>query len=128
MRATQDDGDGCAAQATEVRAFLLEHPCRSLQRGTVGVGSGRDRVVVAVAWRGVAWVTMPDAGQAADLQELIDTPGTGSIRPLDRRIELTGPHYASRREGELLTVAEVEPDGGSVAGRALEEVAQESAS
>jgi hypothetical protein len=124
VRATQDDGESCAEQATgQVRTFLLEHPCRSLQRGTVSVASGRDRVVVAVAW-----VAMPDAAQAADLQELIDTPGTGSIRPLDRRIELTGQHYASRREGELVTVAEAEPDGGSVPGRVLEEVAQEAAS
>ena len=66
--------------------------------------------------------------QAAALQELIDTPGTGSIPPLDRRVELIGQHDASRREGELVTVAEAEPDGGSVAGRVLEEVAQEAAS
>jgi len=124
VRATRDDGEACAAQATgQVQAFLLEHPCRTLQRGTFSLGAGRDRIVVAVAW-----VAMPDDDQAARLEELVDAPGTGSIRPLDRRIELTGQHYASRREGDLVTVAEAEPDGGSVPGRVLEEVAQEAAS
>jgi hypothetical protein len=119
---TQEDGDRCAASATgQVRAFLREHPCRELQRGSFAVTpGGRDRVVVAVAW-----ITMPDASQATELRRLIDTPGTGSIRPLDRRIELTGQHYASRQEGELVTVAEAEPDGRSVPGRVLEEIADE---
>lgn len=120
----QDDGNMCAANATgQVRMFLLEHPCRSLQRGSLGVSPvGRDRVVVAMAW-----IEMPYSTQATELRGLIDTPGTGGVRPLDPRLELTGEHYASRQDGALVTVAEAEPDGRSVPGTVLEQIADEAA-
>ena len=120
----QDDGDRCAELAYGgVRQFFLEHPCRSLQRGTFSVSpQGRDRVVVAVAW-----IEMPDAEEATALRRVLDTPGTGSVRPQDPRVELTGEQYASTQDGPVVTVAEAEPDGRSVPGRVLQEVAERAA-
>lgn len=101
----------CAAQATgRVREFLLAHPCRSLQRGSFRVRpDGHNGAVVEVAW-----IEMPDADGAAELKELVDAPGSGHVRPLGRRGTLSGQHYASSRDGEIVTTAEAEPVTGRI--------------
>lgn len=123
-RATgQADTRDCADLATgAVREYLLSHRCRALQRGTFSVSSGRDRAVVAVAW-----IEMRTDEDAEGLKEVLDSPGTGSIRPLDRRVTLTGQRYASDIDGTLVTTAEAEPVAGSVVTKALEEAAEQAA-
>lgn len=64
---------------------------------------------------------------AEGLKEVLDAPGTGSIRPLDRRVTLTGQNYESDIDGPLVTTAEVEPVVGSVPGRVLKEAAAQAA-
>ena len=123
-RATgQADTRDCADLATgAVREYLLAHRCLALQRGTFSVSSGRDRAVVAVAW-----IEMGTDEDAEGLKEVLDSPGTGSIRPLDRRVTLTGQRYASDIDGTVVTTAEAEPVAGSVATKAFEEAAEQAA-
>lgn len=111
----------CADLATgAVRQYLLAHRCEGLQRATFSVSCGRDRAVVAVAW-----IEMGSDEDAEGLKEVLDSPGTGSVRPLDRRVTLTGQNYESDIDGSLVTTAEAEPVAGSLAGQVLREAAQE---
>ncbi|MEJ2867714.1 hypothetical protein WCD74_08065 [Actinomycetospora sp. OC33-EN08] len=113
----------CADLATgAVRQYLIQHRCEALQRATFSVSYGRDRAVVVVAW-----VEMGSVEDAEGLKEVVDSPGTGSIRPLDRRVTLTGQRYQSDIDGPLVTTAEAEPVAGSVPGRVLEEAAAQAA-
>lgn len=113
----------CADLATgAVRQYLVAHRCEGLQRATLSVSYGRDRAVVAVAW-----IEMGSDEDAGGLKEVLDSPGTGSIRPLDRRVTLTGQNYASDIDGPLVTTAEVEPVAGSVPARVLKEAAEQAA-
>lgn len=121
----QADTRGCAESATgEVHEYLVEHPCRGLQRASFSVSpDGSDRIVVSVAW-----IEMPNDAQAAALKRLADTPDTGSVLPLDKRITLTGQHYDSAVDGTLVTIAEAEPDARSLPAHALKLVAEQAAS
>jgi hypothetical protein len=121
----QADTRDCAESATgQVRDYLREHPCRSLQRASFGVSpDGRDRIVVSVAW-----IEMPNDAQASSLKRLADTPGTGTVLPLDKRITLTGQHYESAVDGTLVTIAEAEPDARSLPAHALKLAAHQGAS
>ena len=50
--------------------------------------NGRDRVVVSTAW-----IEMADEQRAAQLRAVLDEYGSGHIRPVDRRVRLTGRRY-----------------------------------
>lgn len=120
----QSDSRDCADSATgQVRQYLAEHPCQALQRGSFAVSpDGRDQIVVSVAW-----VEMPDDNQAAELERVADEPGTGHILPLDKKITLSGQHYKSSVNGNVVTMAEAEPDARSLPAQALKVVAGQAA-
>ncbi|WP_157646973.1 hypothetical protein [Actinomycetospora chiangmaiensis] len=105
-----------------MKQYLETHRCQGLQRATFSVSYDRDGAVVAVAW-----IEMRSAKDAQQLKEILDSPGTGSIRPLETRITLTGQHYDSDINGTLVTTAEAEPLAGSVAARLLKEAAAQAA-
>lgn len=99
----------------QVQEFFLRTPCRSLQRTLVVIGDADgDTAVVSIAW-----VRMGNASRAARLQQLVDTDGTGNISPIAsavleaRGVQFTGEHYASRRTGSLVVIAEAAPDTGN---------------
>lgn len=125
VRATGEaTSNDCAGHATgRVQAFLVEHPCRALQRGTFSVSPSRAGRVVVV----LAWVEMAADEQAAELKRLLDEPGSGTITPLDRRVTLTGQHYRSNIDGNLVTTAEAVPVATSVPVRLLDEIARQGA-
>jgi len=59
---------------------------------------------------------MSDATAAADLRTLIDRQGTGNITELvtpGGPVRFTGTHYASRIDGNTVTLAQAEPAPGS---------------
>lgn len=110
----------------QVRRFFLRTPCRSLQRALLALDEG-DGGRVAVS---VAWVRMRDARGAARFRRLEDVHGTGDISPLGGEllglggIRFTARHYASRRAGPLVVVAEAEPAAGRPDARLLDAVAE----
>lgn len=98
----------------QVQQFFLRTPCRSLQRTLLVIGDADgDTAVVSIAW-----VRMHNASRAARLQQLVDTDGTGNISPIAsavleaRGVQFTGEHYASRRTGSLVVIAEAAPGSG----------------
>lgn len=98
----------------QVQQFFLRTPCRSLQRTLLVIGDADgDTAVVSIAW-----VRMHNASRAARLQQLVDTDGTGNVSPIGsaileaRGIQFTGEHYASRRTGSLVVIAEAAPESG----------------
>ena len=113
-----DAGSDCAAPATgQVRDYFQEHPCTELTRARYRVQDGSATVDVAVAW-----VDMPDADQALRYENIIDTEGTGTVRPLTRDgtgtdTSFDGVAYDSVREGGTVLIAQAAPvDGGNGAG------------
>lgn len=98
----------------QVRVFLLRTPCRSLRRALLPGSDGQGNTVVV----SVAWVRMSSAAAADRLRRLEDRDGTGDISPLDAELlhlaglRFTAHHYASRRSGPLLVIAEAEPAAG----------------
>lgn len=78
------------------------------------VGDGQGNTIVV----SIAWVRMRNAVTAEQLKRLIDTNGTGNITPIldgaleHRAIRFTGKHYASRRTGSLVVIAESAPGTG----------------
>ncbi len=57
----------------------------------------------------------------------MDDPGGGHVRPLDRRVTLTGQHYTSSRDGRIVTTAEAEPVAGRVEATVLDQLARDAA-
>lgn len=73
---------------------------------------------------------LPNTGSARRFQHLVDTYGTGDVRPLAGEllqlygIRFTGKHYDSRRRGSVLVIAEAEPVSGRPNTELLNGVAQ----
>lgn len=110
----------------QVREFFLRTPCRSLQRTLLVItDADGDTAVVSIAW-----VRMGNASRAARLQQLVDTDGTGNVSPIAsavleaRGVQFTGEHYASRRTGSLVVIAEAAPDTGQPDAEVLDAAAQ----
>lgn len=122
---TSAAGADCAAPATErVRDFFQQHACTDLLRARYRIQDGSAVVDVAVAW-----VDMPDAGRAEQYQTLIDTEGTGTVRPLTRDGSATdtsfgGTAYDSVREGGTVLIAQAAPVDGGGAGDLAERAVQ----
>ena len=63
----------------------------------------------------VAWVEMPDAEGAGDLQRLVDRPGTGNITELSKQdgpyqnVSYSGWNYRSGRDGDTFHSVQAEP-------------------
>ncbi|MFC0107117.1 hypothetical protein [Kibdelosporangium aridum] len=67
----------------------------------------------------VAWVRMPKTASAQGLRRLADKYGTGCVTPVAGSPKPTGQHYASRRSGALVVIAEAEPVSGRPTDEAL---------
>lgn len=102
----------CAAHSYgQVREFFRRTPCRSLQRTLLVVGDGQGNTTVV----SIAWVRMRNAVTAQRLKRLVDTDGSGNIvgAALEHHAtRFTGKHYASRRAGSLVVIAEAAPGTG----------------
>jgi len=116
----------CTVQSYgQVRQFFMRTPCDSLNQALFALADG-DGNVVALS---VIWVKMPDASQTDRLKALEDTYGSGDFTPFGTDalelagIRFTAQHYASRRDGKLLVVAETEPVRGHPSAALLNNVA-----
>lgn len=103
--------DDCAAHAYgAVADFFADHPCTGLERAWYEVHDGDGSAVLAVAW-----VDMPDAAAATDLQELVDRPGTGNVTELTKDdgphgdVRYSGWYYRSGRDGDEFHSVQAEP-------------------
>ena len=108
-RSTDDD---CAAHSYgEVRNHFTDHPCRGLERAWYELGDDQGNSAVM----SVAWVEMPDAEDSADLQGLVDRPGTGNITELSKEdgpyqdVAYSGWYYRSGRDGSTFHSVQAEP-------------------
>jgi hypothetical protein len=111
-RGTDADGNCATHSYGQVQEFLVRQPCTALYRALFEVRDGQIAVIVAVAW-----VDMPDEGQARRLQQLVDRHGTGNLTELtkegkgSRAVRWTGEHYTSARDGVTFVNAQAEPVG-----------------
>ncbi|HEX2300933.1 MAG TPA: hypothetical protein VHH34_20900, partial [Pseudonocardiaceae bacterium] len=125
VRATRTDTDCAAHSYGRVRDFLATHPCQSVQRALYLGADPGGPVVVAVAT-----VEMASEADAAQLQKLADTDGTGNISDLLREgvtfdgapERLSDASYASQRRGPVLVI--VEAAAASGAARPLDSLAE----
>ncbi|MGH3905562.1 MAG: hypothetical protein ACRDTE_15465 [Pseudonocardiaceae bacterium] len=124
-RATRTDTDCAAHSYGRVQAFMAANPCLSVRRALyTGTESGQP-VVVAVST-----VEMASESDAAELQKLADTNGTGNVADLLRDgvtfegapSELHDASYASQRRGSVLVIVEAAVVSG--AARPLDPLAQ----
>jgi hypothetical protein len=115
-----------ASSYGQVRDFFLSTPCRSMQR-TQPVLCDEQGNTIAVS---ITWVRMPTVVSAERLKRLVDTDGTGSVSPITgevpeaRGVRFTGKHYASRRTGSLVVIAEAAPGSGQPDTEVLDGAAQ----
>lgn len=109
-RSVHADTDCAAHSYGQVQEFFRSHPCTDLVRVLLEVtGKPGARALVAIAW-----VDMPDAAQARQLQQLMDRPGTGNVTELSRESggqRFGGEYYRSVRDGDTVVNAQAEPVG-----------------
>ena len=116
---------GCAAHSFgQVRKCLLAEPCRGLQRSLFKISDNKGRTIVV----SVAWVRMPSTVSARHLKRLVDKPGTGNISPIADDalvgVRFTGKHYASRRTGSVVVIAEAAAGSGQPGAAVLNGLAE----
>lgn len=104
---------GCTAHSFgQVRKCFLTDPCLGLQRSLIKLTDTNGRAIVV----SVAWVQMPNSVSARHLTRLVDKPGTGNISPIAGDatvgVRFTGKHYASRRIGSKVVIAEAASGSG----------------
>lgn len=116
----------CALRSTgEVQQFFVREPCRSLRRTLIPLADANGHTVIV----GIAWVRMYTTSGATRLSDLIDADGTGGIQPIAdplleyNGITFTGRHYAVRRTGTLVVIAEATPWHGQPDGAVLDSIA-----
>ena len=122
-----DAGTDCAAHSYgQVQVFFRAHPCTALFRALLEVrGQGGNVALVAVAW-----VDMPDAGEAAQLKALLDGSGTGNVTELSReagRQQFSGDYYRSARDDTTVVNVQAEPVGRTRGALALARLAADNA-
>jgi hypothetical protein len=114
-----------AASYGKVKQFFGRKPCRSLRRMLYALRDGKGNTVVV----SVAWVQMASSGDAGELKNLADANGSGNVQPLPESsagvpdVKFTGKNYASRRDGNLVVIAEAESAKGRFAAAYLDDVA-----
>lgn len=104
---------GCTAHSFgQVRKCFLTDPCLRLQRSLIELTDTNGRAIVV----SVAWVQMPNSVSARHLKRLVDRPGTGNLSPIADAamvgVRFTGRHYASRRTGSVVVIAEAASRSG----------------
>ena len=110
------ENDDCAANSNgEVRDYFSGHPCQGVQRAWYEVSDDEDNAAVL----SVAWVEMPDAEAANDLQRLVDRPGTGNVTELSKEdgpyqdVRYSGWYYRSDVDGATFRSVQAEPLAGN---------------
>jgi hypothetical protein len=110
------ENDDCAANSYgEVRNYFSDHPCQDVQRAWYEVSDDEDNAAVL----SVAWVEMPDAEAANDLQRLVDRPGTGNVTELSKEdgpyqdVRYSGWYYRSDVDGATFRSVQAEPLAGN---------------
>jgi hypothetical protein len=110
------ENDDCAANSYgEVRNYFSDHPCQGVQRAWYEVSDDEDNAAVL----SVAWVEMPDAEAANDLQRLVDRPGTGNVTELSKEdgpyqdVRYSGWYYRSDVDGATFRSVQAEPLAGN---------------
>jgi hypothetical protein len=116
----------CALRSTgQVQQFFVREPCRSLRRTLIPLADASGNTIIVA----IAWVRMFNSSSAIRLDDLIDTDGTGGMDPLAgallgyNGIQFTGQHYAVRRSGSLVVIAEATPWRGQPSGAVLDSIA-----
>jgi hypothetical protein len=108
---TAENDDCTASSYGEVRSHFADHPCQGVQRAWYEVGDDEDNAAVL----SVAWVEMPDAEAANDLERLVDRPGTGNITELSKEdgpyqdVRYSGWYYRSDVDGATFRSVQAEP-------------------
>jgi hypothetical protein len=110
------ENDDCAVNSYgEVRNYFSDHPCRGVERAWYEVSDDEDNAAVL----SVAWVEMPDAEAANDLQRLVDRPGTGNVTELSKEdgpyqdVRYSGWYYRSDVDGATFRSVQAEPLAGN---------------
>jgi hypothetical protein len=116
---------GCTAHSFgQVRKCFLTDPCLGLQRSLIKLTDTSGRAIVV----SVAWVRMPNSVSARHLKRLVDRPGTGNLSPIADAamvgVRFTGKHYASRRTGSVVVIAEAAAGSGQPGAAVLNGVAE----
>lgn len=115
----QDSGTDCAARSYgQLPAFFRRTPCRLLRRKLLTLGDAHGNTIRVT----IAWLTMRTTADAAGLKRELDTNGTGDVYAIGRAT-FDGTHYASRRAGSLVVIAEAMPAGGRPAAATVDDVA-----
>jgi hypothetical protein len=109
-RGVDADTDCVAHSYGQVQDFFRTHPCTALFRALLEVRDNRGNLALLA----VAWVDMPDADEARQLQQLMDRGGTGNITELSRergRQRFSGDYYRSIREDTTVVNVQAKPVG-----------------
>lgn len=125
-RGVDADTDCVAHSYGQVQDFFRAHPCTALFRTLLEVRDNRSNVALVA----VAWVDMPDPGQARQLQQLMDRDGTGNITELSREDggqRFSGDYYHSVREDTTVVNVQAEPVGRTRAALALAKLTADTA-
>lgn len=125
-RGADADSDCVAHSYGQVQDFFRAHPCTALFRALLEVRDNRGNLAVLA----VAWVDMPDADEARQLQRLMDRGGTGNITELSRERggqRFSGDHYRSIREDTTVVNVQAEPVGRARAALTLARLAADAA-
>lgn len=120
-RQIRTDPECVAHSFGQVRECLRLERCVGLQRELTTLSDEHGNTIRV----SIAWVRMPTRTGARHFQRLVDMSGTGGISPIADGIEvrLTGRHYASRRSGTVVTIAEATTGSGRPAPAVLDAVA-----
>jgi hypothetical protein len=111
-QSSSDSDDDCAAHSYgQVAGYFADHPCAGLERARYVVSDDAGHTAIV----SVAWVEMPDAASATELEALVDRPGTGNVTELSREdgphgnVRYSGWYYRSDRDGDVFTSVQAEP-------------------
>lgn len=115
----------CAAHSSgQVQGFLRRSPCSSLDRALTVICDAHGNTIAV----SISWVRMPSPGAAVRLIQLAGTHGTvtpiTSQEPELRGARFTGKHYAARRTGSTVVIAEATTVSGSPGAAMLNAVAE----
>lgn len=115
-QAVKQELDCVANSFGQVRDFLAQTPCTSLDRLLLAVGDQAGNAAVV----SVVWVTFPGRNHARQFDRVIDVAGSGDVQPLGGGVvgmpdvRFTATHYWSEIKDTTITIAESEPATGHV--------------
>ncbi|MFD7660163.1 hypothetical protein ACFV4N_39810 [Actinosynnema sp. NPDC059797] len=125
-RTDEQPAECAAASFGEVRDFLRDTGCVSMDRVLFAVGDGTGNTAVVA----VAWVEFASRGDARRFQDLVDEPGSGDVEPLGAgalglaEVAFSGENYGSERYRGTVTVAAAELASGYLTPEVLDALAE----